>query len=68
MKGELPPDQNTLFYDFSLERHIPEDHLLRHIDQFLDFDQIHQHLQPFYSHTCNPFIATPADLLLIQNY
>lgn len=56
MKGELPPDQNTLFYDFSLERHIPQDHLLRHIDQFLDFDQIHQHLQPFYSHTGRPSV------------
>ncbi len=56
MKGQLPPDQNTLFYDFSLERHIPKDHLLRHIDQFLDFDQIHQHLQPFYSHTGRPSI------------
>ena len=29
MKGQLPPDQNTLFFDFSLERHIPKDHLLR---------------------------------------
>ena len=47
MKGQLPPDQNTLFYDFSQDRHIPQDHLLRRIDQFLDFDQIHQHLQPF---------------------
>ena len=56
MKGELPPDQNTLFYDFSLERHIPQDHLLRHIDRFLDFDQIHQHLQPFYSHTGRPSV------------
>jgi transposase len=56
MKGQLPPDQNTLFYDFSLERHIPKDHLLRCIDQFLDFDQIHQHLQPFYSHTGRPSI------------
>ena len=56
MKGILPPDQNTLFYDFSLERHIPADHLLRYIDQFLDFDQIHQHLQPFYSHTGRPSI------------
>jgi transposase len=56
MKGELPPNQNTLFYDFSLERHIPKDHLLRQLDQFLDFDQIHQHLQPFYSHTGRPSI------------
>ena len=48
--------QNTLFYEFCLEKHIPEDHLLRQIDQFLDFDQIRQHLQPFYSTTGRPSI------------
>ena len=56
MMGQLPASQNTLFYDFCLEKHIPEDHLLRQIDQFLDFDQIRQHLQPFYSTTGRPSI------------
>lgn len=56
MMGQLPAAQNSLFYDFCLERHIPEDHLLRRIDQFLDFDQIRQHLQPFYSATGRPSI------------
>jgi len=54
--GQLPASQNALFYDFCLEKHIPEDHLLRQIDQFLDFDQIRQHLQPFYSITGRPSI------------
>ena len=45
-----------MFYEFCLEKHIPEDHLLRQIDQFLDFDQIRQHLQPFYSTTGRPSI------------
>lgn len=45
-----------MFYDFCLERHIPPDHLLRHIDQFLDFDSIRQHLEPFYSSTGRPSI------------
>jgi transposase len=48
--------QNTLFYEFCLEKHIPEDHLLRQIDQFLDFDPVRVHLDPFYSHTGRPSI------------
>jgi len=56
MMGQLPAAQNALFYDFCLEKHIPEDHLLRQIDQFLDFDQIRQHLQPFYSTNGRPSI------------
>ena len=38
MMGKLPEQQNKLFYDFCLDRHIPEEHLLRQIDSFLDFD------------------------------
>lgn len=56
MMGSLPAQQNTLFYDFCLERHISENHLLRHIDRFLDFDRIREHLEPFYSHTGRPSI------------
>jgi transposase len=56
MMGQLPAAQNALFYDFCLERHIPPDHLLRHIDHFLDFDSIRQHLEPFYSFTGRPSI------------
>jgi len=32
MMGQLPASQNALFYDFCLEKHIPEDHLLRQSD------------------------------------
>jgi transposase len=56
MMGQLPAAQNALFYDFCLERHIPSNHLLRHIDQFLDFDSIRLHLEPFYSSTGRPSI------------
>ena len=56
MMRQLPPAQNSLFYDFSLEQHIPEDHLLRQIDRFLDFDRIREYLQPFYSRTGRPSI------------
>jgi transposase len=56
MMGQQPPQQNALFYDFCLERHIPSNHLLRHIDSFLDFSEIRKHLESFYSHTGRPSI------------
>ena len=56
MMGQLPAAQNALFYDFNLEQHIPPDHLLRQINQFLDFDTIRNHLKPFYSHTGRPSV------------
>src|SRR4051812_30026106 len=36
MMGERAEAQEALFYDFSLERHVPGDHLLRGIDCFVD--------------------------------
>lgn len=56
MMGELAPPQSELFYEFCLEKHIPLEHLLRRIDQFLDFTGLRQHLQPFYSSTGRPSI------------
>ncbi|MCP4091545.1 MAG: transposase, partial [Gammaproteobacteria bacterium] len=56
MMGQLPDQQNALFYEFCLEDHIPEDHLLRQINQFLDFNQIRDHIQSYYSHTGRPSI------------
>ena len=56
MMGKLPGRQNALFYDFCLDKPIPEGHLLRQIDRFLDFGQISEHLKPFYSHTGRPSI------------
>lgn len=56
MMGQQPPQQNALFYDFCLARHIPSNHLLRHIDSFLDFSEIRKHPESFYSHTGRPSI------------
>jgi len=56
MMGTKGGDQNRLFYSFDLDRHIPADHLLRGIDQFLDFSRLRQRLEPFYSHTGRPSI------------
>ena len=36
MMGERLVDQAALFYEFSLDRHVPSDHLLRSIDRFVD--------------------------------
>ena len=36
MMGERRVDQSALFYEFSLERHVPADHMLRAIDRFVE--------------------------------
>jgi transposase len=56
MMGRQCGGQKQLFYSFSLDDHVPADHLLRGIDQFLDLSELHQHLAPFYSHTGRPSI------------
>jgi transposase len=56
MMGTKGGDQDRLFYSFNLDKHIPADHLLRRIDRFLDFSQLRQRLEPFYSHTGRPSI------------
>ena len=45
MMGALQVDQAALFYEFSLDRHVPSDHLLRSIDRFVDLSGIRQHLR-----------------------
>jgi hypothetical protein len=47
MMGERQVHQDALFYEFSLERHVPETHLLRSIDPFVDLSSIREHLRPF---------------------
>ncbi len=49
MMGRSGGSGERLFYSFSLEDKIPADHLLRRIDQFLDFEELRAHLKPFYS-------------------
>jgi transposase len=48
--------QEALFYEFSLEPHVPADHLLRSIDRFVDLSGIRKHLRPFYSEVGRPSI------------
>ena len=42
MMGPKQEAQAALFYEFSLEEHVPHDHLLRSIDQFVDLGDIRQ--------------------------
>jgi len=57
MIGERQVDQVALFYEFSLERHVPADHILRSIDRFVDLSDVRGHLAPFYSTTGRPSVA-----------
>src|ERR1700682_3147697 len=54
--GPRQVDQASLFYEFSLERHVPAAHLLRAIDRFVDLSDVRSHLAPFYSSTGRPSI------------
>jgi transposase len=56
MMGERQTDQPELFYGFSLERHVPADHLLRSIDRFVDLGDIRAQLRPYYSDTGRPSV------------
>ena len=50
MMGPKQEAQAALFYEFSLEDHVPQGHLLRSIDRFVDLSSIRAHLADFYSH------------------
>src|SRR5215813_6464777 len=56
MMGDRKVQQDALFYEFSLERHVPETHLLRAIDRFVELGGVRVYLAPFYSETGRPSI------------
>jgi transposase len=56
MMGERRGGQDALFYEFSLERHVPAEHLLRLIDRFVELDVVRRELAPFYSEVGRPSI------------
>ena len=59
MMGERRVDQGALFYEFSLERHVPTDHLLRAIDRFVELGDLRVQLAPFYSPLGRPPCLPP---------
>ena len=56
MMGHNDKPQKPLFYSFNLDDLVPQDHLLRKIDHFLDLSDLRQHLAPYYSHTGRPSV------------
>ena len=56
MMGERTVAQEALFYSFSLENHVPADHMLRSIDRFVDLSGIRDFLASYYSSTGRPSV------------
>ena len=67
MMGERMVMQESLFYQFRLEDHVPADHQLRAIDRFVDLSDLRRYLASFYSATGRPSISTlPGQLLPVS--
>jgi hypothetical protein len=49
MMGPRRVEQGALFYNFSIDAHVPADHLLRSIDRFVGLSELRRDLAPFYS-------------------
>jgi transposase len=49
MMGPRQVEQGALFYNFSLDAHVPADNLLRSVDRFVDLSEVRRELVPFYS-------------------
>jgi transposase len=56
MMGDRQVEQAALFYEFSLETHVPGNHLLRSIDRFVELDGLRRELAPFYSTIGRPSV------------
>jgi hypothetical protein len=48
--------QSKLYYQLSLDRLVPGDHLLRHIAEGVDFSFVRPLCRPYYSHTGQPSV------------
>lgn len=67
MMGERRINRVALFYEFSLERHVPDRNLVRAIHDFVDFFDLRSWLAPFYNSTSRASIdpELPVRMLLI---
>jgi transposase len=68
MMGERRTMQAELFYGFSLERHVPDNHMLRKVERFVDLSDVRAHLGPFYSDIGRPSIDPDADRRLLLRH
>ena len=62
MMGPRQVEQGALFYNFSLDAHVPSGHLLRSIDSFVDLSELRRELAPILHGTLGrPSIDPGAD-------
>jgi hypothetical protein len=67
MMGRLSRDQGQLFYCFSLEEVVPEDHQVRRIAKVLDLSWVHAELVTHYSRLGRPSIDPVLRLMMNSN-
>ena len=56
MLGQRDFDTKLYYYHLSLDRLVPEDHLLRRIAATVDFSFVRPLCRPYYSHTGQPSV------------
>ena len=56
MMGHRQVEQAVLFYEFSLEGHVPSDHLLLSIDKFVELGELRREVAAFYSTIGRPSV------------
>src|SRR5437763_10893090 len=56
MMGRLNHDQGQLFYSFSLEEAVPDDHLVCKLAAVIDLSWVHAELAPHYPNNGRPSI------------
>ena len=63
MMGPRQVEQGVLFYNFSLDAHVPGDHLLVAIGRFVDLSELRRELAPFFGAATDvvPKFVSPAD-------
>jgi hypothetical protein len=66
--GHQLDEQAALFCEFSLERHVPSNHLLRSIDRFVELDGLRRELSAFYSTIGRPSIEASIDRAVVQPF
>ena len=57
--GPRQEAQPALFYGVSLEDYVPQSHLLRSIDRFVDLSGIRSYLADFYSQPYRAAVGRP---------
>ena len=66
MMGKQPGNQQKLFYyNISLERRVPEKHVLRKIKAVIDFEFIYQEVKDRYGYNGNVSVAPPEILKML---